>query len=100
MLRRAFFFLAASCLAWTAPARLNFPVRGYTNYGDWSGEVSVSQAAWGPGDSIAIDSTLQVSAQHLQNLSAAGIKADSYILLVTAERTFDFGGRLRLPYDM
>jgi len=35
----------------------------------------------------------------MQNLAAAGIKPDSFILLVTAERTFDSGGHLRLPTD-
>ncbi len=34
-----------------------------------------------------------------QRRRAAGIRADNFILLVTAERTFDYGGHLRLPYD-
>ena len=35
----------------------------------------------------------------MQNLASIGIKADSFILLITAERTFDAAGRLRLPSD-
>ena len=92
--------LAASSLCWGAPASLSFSVGGRTNYGTWSGEVRVSPAAWTPGATVSLDSTLRVGAQHLQDLSAAlGVKLDSFILLVTAERTFDAGGVLRLPTD-
>ena len=72
---------------------------GHTNYGDWSGAAQVSEAAWKPGDTVTVDVTLKVTAQHLQNLAAAGIKPDSFILLVTAERTFDAAGHLHFPND-
>jgi hypothetical protein len=86
-------------LSWAASTPLSFPVGGHTNYGDWSGAAQVSEAAWKPGDTVTVDMTLKVTEQHLQNLAAAGIKPDSFILLVTAERTFDAAGHLHLPND-
>ena len=91
--------VSALSLGWAASAPLNFPMGGHTNYGDWSGTVQVSPAAWKPGDTVTVDATLKVADRHLQNLSAAGIKPDSFILLVTAERTFDAAGHLHLPND-
>jgi len=78
---------------------VNFSAGGYTSYGTWSSDISYSPAAWKPGDTVTVDATLQVSPQHLRNLSAAGIPADSFCMLVTAERTFDPWGHLRLPSD-
>jgi hypothetical protein len=91
--------LTAVSFAWAAPPTLSFPVGGHTNQGDWSGNVKISPAAWKPGDTVNIDATLKITARHLQNLAAAGIKPDSFILLLTAERTFDYGGHLRRPFD-
>jgi len=42
---------------------------------------------------------LQIAATHLASLAAAGIKADKFCVLVTAERTFDAEGWMRLPSD-
>ncbi len=92
--------LAASFdLGLAAPGSLTFSTGGYTNHGTWTGEVRVTPATWRPGDTLTVDATLKVAPQHLQNLAAAGIKADSFILLVTAERTFDYGGHMRFPND-
>jgi hypothetical protein len=82
-----------------AQTPLNFNAGGATNYGVWSGSVRVNASAWKPGDTVTVDASLSITAEHLQNLAAAGIKPDSFILLVTAERTFDSGGHLRLPTD-
>jgi len=101
-MRSALLILSAAAgltLASAAPATLHFPVGGHTNFGDWSGSAAVSPAVWNPGDTVTIDARLQVSATHLQNLAAAGIKPDSFILLATGERTFDASGHLRLPND-
>jgi hypothetical protein len=100
-MRASLILIAASALSlgWAASAPLNFPIGGHTNYGDWSGAVQVSAAAWKPGDTVTVDLTLKVTNQHMQNLSAAGIKPDSFILLVTAERTFDAAGHIHLPND-
>ena len=91
--------MSAWSVGWAASAPLKFPVGGNTNYGDWSGAVQVSEAAWKPGDTVTVDVTLKVTNQHLQNLAAAGIKPDSFILAVTAERAFDAAGHLHLPND-
>ncbi len=80
-------------------ASLSFPAGGGTNYGAWSSEVKISPAVWRPGDTVTVDATLRVPADYLPNLAAVGIKADSFVLLATAERTFDAGGRLRLAND-
>ena len=85
--------------SWAGSGTLSFSAGGYTTHGNWSGNVVVSPASWKPGDTVTIDATLQQAASHSQALAAAGINADSFILLVTAERTFDYGGHLRLPYD-
>jgi hypothetical protein len=103
MLRRrpAFgIFLALPLLipAWAATP-LNFTAGGATNYGVWSGTVRVSANTWQPGDTVTLDASLTISPEHLRNLAGAGIKPDSFILLVTAERTFDSAGHLRLPTD-
>jgi hypothetical protein len=89
--------LLLPALGLTAP--LSFKTGGSTNYGAWSAMVRVSAAAWKPGDTVSVDAALSVTAEHLQNLAGAGIKPDSLILLVTAERTFDSGGHLRLTSD-
>ncbi len=87
-------------LAGAPPATMSFQAAGHTNYGNWSGDVRVSPAAWKPGDTVTIDSTLSVSQQHIRTLSSAlNMKADSFVLLITAERTFDAAGRIHFPTD-
>jgi hypothetical protein len=82
-----------------ASGTLSFSASGYTTHGSWSGDVTVSPAYWKPGDTITVDATLRQAGKHAKALMASGIAVDNFILLVTAERTFDFGGHLRLPYD-
>lgn len=84
---------------WAASSALTFAAGGATTHGNWSGAVTVSPAAWHPGDTVTVDATFNQANAQIQALAAAGIKADSVIMLVTAERTFDYGGHLRLPYD-
>ena len=98
-MRALAFLLALSGPGLAASGPVTFPVGGYTNYGSWSGDVRVDPAVWRPGDTVTVDATLRVGRDHLQNLAAAGIKPDNFILLVTAERTFDAEGHLRLPSD-
>src|SRR5512145_3136031 len=80
-------------------ASLSFPAGGGTNYGAWSSEVKVAPSVWRPGDTVTVDATLRVPQDYLPNLAAVGIRPDSFVLLATAERTFDAAGRLRLPND-
>ncbi len=72
---------------------------GHTFHGDWSAEARLSGASWRPGHPIRYEVDLQLSADHLASLAAAGIKADKLCVLITAERTFDAEGWMRLPSD-
>ena len=78
---------------------LYFSGDGYTNYGDWFTDVEVAPARWKPGQSLRVQAKLRVSDAHLAVLNQAGVKADGFVMLVTAERTFDADGWLRLPSD-
>ena len=77
----------------------SFSGSGQTAHGAWSAEASVSTSRWKPGDTVQIFVTVQIGAGHLASLAAAGIKADRLCVLVTAERTFDADGWMRLPSD-
>ncbi len=79
--------------------RLQFGDTGYTDFGEWQCSAAVSPAEWLPGSLLAVESTLTVMDSHLEALAAAGKKAAAFCLLVTAERTFDANGRLRLAGD-
>lgn len=80
-------------------AEARFSNTGYTTFGEWAAETSVSPAAWQPGLPLTVKTTLRLAASHLAALQNAGIKVDGFVLLVTAERTFDADGWLRLPSD-
>ena len=87
------------CQRVRASRRCAFSGSGQTAHGAWSAEASVSTSRWKPGDAVQIDVTVQIGAGHLASLAAAGIKADRLCVLVTAERTFDADGWMRLPSD-
>jgi hypothetical protein len=72
---------------------------GYTEYGDWHADASYTSSAWQPGMELQLSTTLQVTRSYLDALAKAGIKADGFCLLVTAERTFDSDGWLRQAND-
>jgi hypothetical protein len=98
-MRNLLLILAAIPMGWAASGPLAFVAGGHTNYGNWTSNVTVSPAAFKPGATVTVDATLNVSPEHLQNLAGAGIKADNFCLLVTAERTFDSAGHLHFPTD-
>lgn len=79
------------------PVRFGFP--GHTDLGDWQADALVAPAAWKPGDTLTVSTTLTITDAHLAALNAAKTAADGFCLLVTAERTFDSDGWLRLPSD-
>ena len=78
---------------------LEFAGAGHTFHGDWTARVVLDRASWGPGSTIAVNLVLGFADTHLASLSAAGIKADKLCVLMTAERTFDADGWMRLPSD-
>jgi len=73
--------------------------RGYTTYGEWITEASATPNAWMPGDTVRVNARLVIGSQHLANLANDNIKADGFLLLATAERTFDSTGWIRLASD-
>ena len=80
--------------------QLKFGDTGYTDHGEWSTSAIVSPGdKWAPGAAVNVSAVLVVSDAHLASLAAANIKADGFCFLVTAERTFDSAGRLRLGSD-
>lgn len=79
--------------------RLLFEGGGHTAFGDWSASVSSPAAAWAPGSSVRLDVKLQLGKEHLSRMAAAKLPASELAVLVTAERTFDSDGWLRLPSD-
>ena len=81
------------------PDPLAFAASGHTFHGDWQAQVVVSRRAWRPLQRIQVDVTLNLAAGHLASLASANVKADKFCVLVTAERTFDATGWLRLPSD-
>ena len=66
--------------------------------GEWSTEVVASPAKWEPGSPLRIQATLRVYDAHFDLLNGKA-KIDGFVALVTAERTFDADGHLRLPSD-
>ena len=83
----------------TTTSAVHFGNTGYTNFGEWRAEASVSPDIWEPSLELNLTTTLWVTESHLAGLTAASIKVDGLCLLVTAERTFDSEGWLRLAGD-
>ncbi len=99
MLARILLVLSIPTLAAAAdPVQFGGP--GHTSLGDWSTAVTVSPAAWRPGETLKVSATLTISDDHLNAITAAlKTKPDGLCMLVTAERTFDSDGWIRLSSD-
>lgn len=78
---------------------LTFAAGGHTVHGDWQADVSVFRQSWEPGARVRWQVTLHLADGHVASLASAGIKADKLCLLITAERTFDAAGWMRLASD-
>ena len=90
----------ALCLfAFTVSAQWPYQTTGHTDHGEWSATVLPEPAWWSPGLGLTVSTSLTLTQAHLASLAAANIKPDSVICLLTAERTFDPQGHLRLPSD-
>ena len=72
---------------------------GKTRFGDWKGAISVSPQLWSPGQQLSVKVSLQFTKGHLERMAAAGYPVDRVVMLLTAERTFDAGGWMRLASD-
>ncbi|MDO8837150.1 MAG: hypothetical protein Q7V01_16220, partial [Vicinamibacterales bacterium] len=72
---------------------------GRTFHGDWRAELRLFRDSWSPGQSIRYEVALRLADTHMAGLADKGIKADRLCVLITAERTFDADGWLRLASD-
>ena len=99
----AVLLLALVAAALPAAARQPEPVtyvgEGQTVHGSWRLEATFYRTTWHPGQGIRYDIVLQLADTHLASLAAVNIRADKLCILMTAERTFDADGWLRLPSD-
>ncbi|MDE3193437.1 MAG: hypothetical protein KGN00_07095 [Chloroflexota bacterium] len=89
---------AAGADGGTPPSEVHFSGTGETELGTWSTDVVASPTAWTRGSTVHVRAALALSDAHLEKLSAKA-RVDGFVALVTAERTFDADGRLRLPSD-
>lgn len=82
-----------------AASPLSFAAQGHTTYGDWHADITLTHSLWRPATKVGTEALLRISDQHLSAMAKAGIKATDLIVLVTAERSFDADGWIRLPSD-
>jgi hypothetical protein len=92
MFRLSTLFVLAIALL---PAQSLYTSTGYTTFGEWRADVRLEPAWWSPGQTLEVTARLSVGQAHLDALAAANYKADSFICLLTAERSFDPEGKLR-----
>jgi hypothetical protein len=78
---------------------IRFSRVGKTGFGEWSVEVIATPVTWTPGAPLQIQAALTIPDAYLATLAEKNIKPDSFLLLLTAERTFDADGIMRLPSD-
>jgi hypothetical protein len=76
-----------------------FAGSGHTFYGDWRAEIRLFRDSWSPGQGIRYEVALRLADTHMAALAEKGIKPDRLCVLITAERTFDADGWMRLPSD-
>jgi hypothetical protein len=86
---------------WVEPTsnEIRFSDVGNTMFGEWRADVVTSPSKWTPGATVKLQATLRLSDAYLNVAAMKGLKPDAFVLLVTAERTFDADGILRLPSD-
>ena len=90
---------SASPIKSTPTNELRFASSGNTSMGNWEASIVVNPAKWTPGAPLQVQATLILSDAYLNVLASKNIKFDGFVMLVTAERTFDADGILRLPSD-
>lgn len=85
----SFLSLLAGCPATTKRAGM----------GDWSARIEVGPETWTPGQQLTVTAEVSPPSGLTRVFKAAGHTPRSLVVLVTAERTFDADGWLRLPSD-
>lgn len=83
----------------TGAAAIRFTDTGKTEFGEWSADAVAMPAKWRPGEQAKIQVTMRITDSHLEKLAGEKGKIDGFVILVTAERTFDADGIVRLPSD-
>lgn len=78
---------------------LRFSDAGVTGYGEWKMEAVATPSKWTPGAPLKVQATVQFTHAFFDALAAIGVKPDTFLLLITAERLFDADGIVRLPSD-
>jgi len=79
--------------------KLFFADTGYTNLGEWKAWGYIKPALWGPGMPLSVEAHLLVTDDHLARFIDQKVNPEGFCLLVTAERTFDSEGKIRLASD-
>ena len=74
-------------------------VSGTTRFGAWSGAISSAQGRWTPGQQVSAKVAVTLGSGYRTGLAAAGYAPSKVFVLVTAERTFDADGWMRMPSD-
>ena len=77
----------------------SFTGSGHTVYGDWQATVATDGESWRPTQALALNIGFQFPDTQIAAMAGAGIKVDRLCVLVTAERTFDPDGWMRLASD-
>ena len=91
--------VACGSLPSDSGADLHHADKGTSTNGDWSVDADISSARWVAGAPLNLHVVLRLSEALMSQLAADGKAPDAVVMLVTAERTFDAEGNLRLPSD-
>jgi len=78
---------------------LHFASSNSSAFGPWSVQVVASPGRLAPGADLEIHALLRVPESLVAGLMGNNARPDSMLMLVTAERSFDADGVLRLPSD-
>jgi len=78
---------------------MKFTVSGKTNFGNWSSDSVISVEVFNPGKDIEISSVLILDDDYFKKIENANIKIDEFVILITAERTFDSNGLMHFASD-
>ena len=82
------------------PQAVTFKLSADAMLGAWETEGAAAPGVWRPGDHVTVSAKLRLTDRHLEAFAVERkARATDAVMLVTAERTFDPDGWLRLPID-